>query len=304
MEYVYRDFLSGNPVTVKSNPDNAMTHTWQLSPYASLIYKYNNITLEGGSRYNRHSTYGSNFTYTFNPSYLIKEKAKLFFTASSAFKAPSLYQLYDAFAGNKDLDPEKSNTVEGGVSFYFTDHFKSRITLFNRTTKNAIQYIITDPATFASQYRNVSNQKNSGVETEINYEDEKWNVALNYTLTRGKITSEFSETGSKLREDTTFNNLYRVPKHAANAVLFYNITPKINIGTVIRIVGNRLEPVYGAAPITLDDYYTIDFSGSYSINPKMRLFADFKNITDQKYFDVSGYNSRRFNFNAGLSVNL
>jgi vitamin B12 transporter len=34
------------------------------------------------------------------------------------------------------------------------------------------------------------------------------------------------------------------------------------------------------------------------------VFLDLKNITNQKYFDILGYNSRKFNFMAGVSVNL
>ena len=94
---------------------DSLAHIWQLSPYTSLAWDLNDVHLELGGRLNHHSTYGNNFTWSFNPSYLINRRLKIFANLSSAFKAPTLYQLFDPYIGNKDLDPEKSVTYEGGV---------------------------------------------------------------------------------------------------------------------------------------------------------------------------------------------
>jgi len=303
-QYSYIDFFTQKPAMGNTYLLDSIAYMSQLSPYASAVYKKEALSVEAGGRFNHHNVYGNNATYTFNPSYLLQQKVKFFFNASSAFKVPTLYQLYDAFAGNKNLQPEKSYTLEGGAAVYFTQNFNSRITVFNRNTKNAIQYIIYDPATYAAQYQNISRQKNSGAEFEASYRNKKWNATANYTFTQGKIKSAYDETGSHLATDTSFNNLYRVPKHAANLFAFYNFTPKFSAGTLLKFVGKRLEPVYASAPLVLDSYYTIDLSAAYRFNKSIRFFADLKNITDQVYFDVSGYNSRRFNGTVGLSLNL
>jgi len=277
-------------------------HMWQLSPYASAVYDRQGWNVELGGRWNYHNTYGNNFTYTFNPSYLIRDKVKLFGNLSSAFKVPSLYQLFDAAAGNKDLQPETSTTVEGGLAVYAADGLQLRTTYFNRQTKNAILYVITDPANYTAQYRNSNRQNARGVEVEAAYQTSKWNIVSNYTYTAARIKSDFTESGNALGKDTTYNNLYRVPRHAVNAFVSYNITPQLNIGTLVKYVGKRMEPVYMATPNTLAAYYTIDLSASYRFNPAWRIFADFKNITNQRYFDISGYTSRRFNLMAGVQV--
>lgn len=87
----------------------------QKAMYASLIYNSpdKKINIEGGVRYNRHSRYGNNSTYTFNPSYSITNQVKLFASISSGFKAPSLYQL----SINDKLEAEKSVNYETGISF-------------------------------------------------------------------------------------------------------------------------------------------------------------------------------------------
>ena len=274
----------------------------QVSPYASVVYNPSGFNMELGGRWNHHSTYGNNFTYTVNPSYLIGEKLKVFGNASSAFKAPTLYQLFDASAGNKDLQPETSATLESGLELYATPALRLRTTYFHRNIKNAIQYVLIDPTNFIAQYRNISRQQASGIEAELHLQNTRWNVASNYTYTHGSATAAFTESGAALGKDTTYNNLYRVPRHAFNTFASYAVTPQLNLGTLLRIVGERLEPVYGASPKTLAPYYTLDLSAHYTFHTHWRVFADFKNITAQRYFDVLGYTNRRFNFMTGLSV--
>jgi vitamin B12 transporter len=51
----------------------------QEGVYGALVYKGEaGFNAELGGRWNRHSTYGSNFVFNFNPSYLIRKQLKLF----------------------------------------------------------------------------------------------------------------------------------------------------------------------------------------------------------------------------------
>lgn len=283
---------------------DTLAKTWQLSPYSSLIYHPGDVHLELGGRWNYHSEYGNNFTWSFNPSYLINRRLKIFANLSSAYKTPSLYQLFDPYSGNPELDPEKSVIYEAGVELYLSNRLHLRVTDFYRHTKNAIQYIITDPVFFLGQYRNITKQKNYGAEAELNYEGTRWNVAANYTFTKGKISSAYSESGSLLSKDTSYNNLYRVPEHAFNAFISYALNNRLSLSSLIKYSGERLEPIYASAPAELGAYLTIDLSGRLRITDKWQAFIDLKNITNQRYFDVLGYNSRKFNFSTGLRWQL
>ena len=59
--------------------------------------------------------------------------------------------------------------------------------------------------------------------------------------------------------------------------------------------------MYGLSPVTQEGYATIDLYGEYRFCKKLKGFVDLKNITNKQYFDIPGYNSRRFNFMAGAS---
>jgi vitamin B12 transporter len=84
----------------------------------------------------------------------------------------------------------------------------------------------------------------------------------------------------------------------------YDLTRAFTLSTLIKYVGKRYEPVYASSPRQLDDYFTIDLAGQYAFNHKITGFVDLKNITNTKYFDVLGYNSRRFNFAIGVRFRL
>ena len=236
----------------------------QISTFASVVYKIKGFNVELGGRFNEHSAYGSNFTFTFNPSFLVKNKAKVFANLYSAFKAPTLYQLFDAYAGNASLLPEKGIIGEAGAELLSGKPISARIVGFYRKTTDAIVYTF-NPTVFQSKYLNASKQINNGIEAELSYAKNIYSISANYTYTNGKTTSLYDGTGSPLGKDTSYYNLYRIPKHA------FNLTAGIRFSK---------------------DFFVI------------RVFLDLKNITNKVYFDIPGYNTRKFNFITGLSFQL
>jgi vitamin B12 transporter len=275
----------------------------QISPYASVNYKYNHFNLELGSRLNFHSEYGNNVTFTFNPSIIIKNKVKVFGNLYSAFKTPTLYQLFDQSAGNANLSPEKGIIAEVGAELVTVKSFKARLVGFYRDTKDAIVYTF-NPSTFESKYLNVSKQTNYGAEMEVNYSKGKLNIMANYTYTNGKTKSPYDGTGSPLGKDTSYFNLYRIPKHAINLHAGVQVTKALFVSTQIHSVSKREEFIYGGVPEILKAYTTIDLYGEYKFAKNIKLFLDLKNVTNKQYFDFLGYNARKFNFTTGVSFQL
>jgi vitamin B12 transporter len=51
-------------------------------------------------------------------------------------------------------------------------------------------------------------------------------------------------------------------------------------------------------------YYLLDAYFDYKLSKKADIFIDLQNITNQQYFDIRGFNSKGFNVNAGISLNL
>lgn len=276
----------------------------QVSPYLTLAYNQDNgFGAEIGGRYNDHSVYGNNVSFNFNPFFVIKDKAKLFANIYSAFKTPTLYQLYDQSIGNSSLTPEKSTVAEAGVKFLSLKKLNARVVGFYRQAKDAILYTF-NPSTFAGKYLNASKQTNYGIELEGGFAHKKVSITANYTYTNGKTTAAFDGTGAPLSKDTTYYNLYRIPKHTIHIDFGVQATPTIYCSIKSRSASKREEYVYGAAAETLKAYVVFDVYGEYKMGKETRLFLEINNIAGNKYVDILGYNNRGFNFNTGINFRL
>lgn len=275
----------------------------QYSPYASLMLRTaTGLILELGGRLNIHSEYGTNFTFNFNPSYRLNERTQAFANLYTAFKAPTLYQLFDPFSGYPDLDPEKSTVTEAGINVTPANGLDLRLVGYWRGSDNTIQYLNSDGSTPIYQYRNIARQENYGIELEASYQAGKWKLGGNYAYTDGKTRSAYDGTGAGLGKDTTYFNLFRIPKHALNLQLGYAFTEKIFVNLQSRTLGDREEFVYGSSPEVLKGYTVLDLYGEYKLDKNFKFFLDLRNITDTKYVEWKGFNTRRFNFMAGVTV--
>ncbi|MGI8952617.1 MAG: TonB-dependent receptor plug domain-containing protein [Chitinophagaceae bacterium] len=277
--------------------DSAKTN--QYSAYASFILKnISGFNLEVGARANNHSVYGWNGTYSFDPSYNINQNWRVFANISSAYHTPSLYQLYGEF-GNKNLKPEQTQSYEAGIQF--SDKiFQSRIIYFKRNIRSVISFY-SDPITYLSYYINADKQKDNGIETELNINASKaFGISINYAYVDGKIETNSINTN----KDTSYFNLYRRPRNVFNANISWQINKQFLLAAHLQTISKFYEPVYGFAPQSISGYYTINFYAEYKPAKNISLFTDARNITNQQYFDLPGYNSKRFNIMTGLHYNF
>ncbi|MCX8480839.1 MAG: TonB-dependent receptor, partial [Sediminibacterium sp.] len=127
MNNQYFSFGSFGPYSSNLND----TSISQSSIYTSIFWTDNTQqwNIDFGGRLNVHSNYGSNYTYTFNPSYNINKAFRVFGSISTAFKTPSLYQLFSSY-GDVNLKPEQSISKEVGFS-QTNKNINNRIVYFN-----------------------------------------------------------------------------------------------------------------------------------------------------------------------------
>lgn len=274
-------------------PDTAQS---QASMYASLFYSAykQKLNIELGGRLNVHSRYGSNHTFTFNPSYSINNNFRLFGSIATGFKAPSLYQLYSS-SGNKDLKPELSTTYEMGLQQTHSI-FKNRVVYFNREVKDGIDF---DYINF--KYFNFVKQTVNGIELESAITPiKKLTLSLNYTYLQPKEKSQSRITFG----DTSYNYLLRRPKHNFNINAGYEWCYGFFTSVSAKYVSNRFDVGgYQKADVELDSYFLLNAYGSYTFKKHIKIFADAQNITNKQFFDLRGFNSIPFVLNGGIIFN-
>jgi vitamin B12 transporter len=303
------------------NLHSSIAHVFLYSDLNGEIIseKFKCFTLGLGGRFNKHDRFGNNFTYLINPSLKVTEKSLLYFSLSSGFNAPSLYQLFnpDFFAkGNQDLQAEKSFTYEAGFK-QALDNFSVQLSLFNTRVNDLIQYVrLEDTATSSTLYYtyiNIAEMNNKGVELAVRSKlSDKFSTFGNVGLVSGKMT--YSLAGANLKdiggndiylngqkvtdEEVTSLELSRRPAYTASLGLNYSPWKKISVNVLSRFVSERKDAYYDAnvfatVNITLESYSITDIQVNYLVNKYVTLNLRAENIFNKEYFEMAGYNSRR-----------
>jgi len=268
-----------------------------LSPYLSLFSRFGNFSAEIGGRYNHHTRFGENFTYSFNPSYLMKNGMKLFINLSTGFKAPSLYQLYGEYGANPGLKPERSLSTEAGSQWLSSNKIiELRAVAFTRSIKDVIIYAY--PSSL-----NLDQQDDMGFELESIFNlNSNLRVKAFYSFVDGKVKTQL--TG----KDTTYHNLFRRPKHMAGAYLGYQISDQFFVSVNSKFFGKRSDlyfdmETFTSQSVRLQAYALLDLHAEYRLKKfKATFFTDLRNVLNTDYQEVYGYSTMGINISSGINV--
>ncbi|HEX7844426.1 MAG TPA: TonB-dependent receptor [Chitinophagaceae bacterium] len=269
----------------------------QTSGYASLLFNALNkrLNVEIGVRFNDNSRYGNNSTYTFNPSFSISDNFRVFGSIASGYKAPSIYQVFDAFSGNQDLKAEESTNFEFGVQ-QTHPKISSRAVFFHRNIKDGIDFDYN-----SYTYFNFVKQEVEGLELELSLKPVRaFRLTANYTL----ITGEEKTQSRKTFADTSYNHLLRRPKHSFNISAGYQVCPEFYLSVSGRSASKRYDVGgYMSDDVEVDGYFVLNAYAEYKYSKSVKFFADLQNITDKKFIDIRGYNAIPFLISGGLTFN-
>jgi vitamin B12 transporter len=265
------------------------TKTANTALYASLtLHTKAGFNAEIGGRYNQHSIYGSNSTFSIGPSYNFGGKINLFANLSSAYKVPSLYQLYSEY-GNKNLQPELSQNFDLGFQLVGKNH-SFRAVAFKRDIQDLIVFFTDE--NWVSFYKNRDEQHDKGLE-------------LDGHINLGKKATFSSQLtfidGKGLENNLKVNNLYRRPKFSFFSQIELKPIANLSLTPSVRAIGKRPKSTYDAGPTYQPSYITLNLNANYTFAKKYTAFADLRNIANEQYFDIVGYTSRGFNATVGLS---
>lgn len=269
----------------------------QQSMYASLFYKgiNNKLNIELGGRLNVNSRFGSNYTYTFNPSYSLNNSVRVFGSIATGFKAPSLYQLYSSF-GSPKLEPELSRNYEIGVQ-HQTKKLQHRLVYFYRDIKTGLDFNF---ATF--RYYNIPNQIARGLEYEFSASPtEQLTISGNYTFLNG---TDFIQSRVTTK-DSAYQYLLRRPAHNLNLMIGYSPIKQFYVSLNGKYISERFDVGGFRRPdVALKGYFLLGAYAEYKPAAKWKIFADAQNITDESFFDIRGFNSIPFIIHAGITISL
>ncbi|WP_108244649.1 TonB-dependent receptor plug domain-containing protein [Muricauda brasiliensis] len=260
-----------------------------VDPYANVVYVLDfGLNLNAGARLNTHSEYGNHFVYNVNPSYVFDTEngyVKLMGSYATSYITPNLTQLFGAFGGNPELEPEENSTIEGGIEFKLDSTFRISTVYFDRNETNAIGY----DANFMSI--NVADEIDAnGVEVEATWLPlNNFSVNANYTFTERKG-----------------DNAIRIPKHKANVSLWYQFCASTDASLTYAYTGERFDTDFATySDIALEPFSLLNFSVRHElIQNKLNVFLNADNLLNEDYRELLGFTTRGRNFRVGLNLNL
>ena len=265
-----------------------------VDPYASLVYISDfGLSANLGGRLNMHNVYGNHLVYDGNLAYaLLKNEdisVKLLSSYSTAFIAPSLYQLYDGYAGNIDLKPESNKTFEAGFDASYQDWLQLDVVYFNRTEEDAIIY---DNTTY--KYGNGSSDANGfEVNTKI--------TPLNFLTLNASYTYVNKDNFEDFNDYIPENKFVASIDYTGVENAFFNLTFR-NVGE--RTIFDRYGS-FGTAgdDVVLECYKVLDFMANYKIlGDTVTFFGAVTNLLNEDYDDIYGYSTRGRNFKVGVRL--
>ena len=228
-------------------------------------------------RHDDHSAFGGYLTGRLAAAWRAGPDTILRFSAGTGFRAPSGYELADPFAGNPDLTPEESRSVDLGIEHRFGADGMIRATLFDIETENLIDYSF---ATFT--YQQVpGTTKRRGLELEA-----RQAVTPGLTLT-GAYTYTDSETPAGIAGawSTEFG------RHQLALGLDADLSDRLTASIGLLHVADRP---------TLPDYTTANATFTYDLGNAAEAYLRVENLADEDYELVDGYGTSGRAFHVGL----
>lgn len=241
-----------------------------------------------GVRLDDHELFGKEWTYKVSSACLLPSDTKLKFNWGTAFKAPSLYQLYSTEdygggpIGDPNLKPDKSKSYDFGFEQgLLNNRISFGLTYYYNKFKNMVDYDLT-----ASKYKNIGRVVTEGFEGNVSFSPTpSLSFSLNYTYTKSKDRDSEKE-------------LVRRPENQFGLNANWNLINKLNFNLNGTYVGANWNDTANTQRVK--HYYKFDLATSYNINKDFQIFGSINNIFDRKYEEVLGYSTLGRTFYGGI----
>lgn len=295
-EEAVSDYFSDGPFGIYSSAfpkKSVLTASAFLQAQAEL---FKNLSGSYGIRLDNQERFGNAVTFRIAQGYLIEAiSTKLKFTYGNAYKAPSLFYLYDPAYGNADLKPEKSSGWEAGLEHY----------LSSPSSHIGLTYFRTDYKElfgFDASFRAVNVNSAEAYGAELYYRGDLTSVLsikANYTWMKTSDTSPGSDDQNK--------PLLRRPEHKLGINATWQAHEKALVNLQAIFTGSREDKDFSTWPATrkeLSAYTLINAAVSYEVYNHITLFARAENLLNASYQEVLGYGHPERSFYGGFRLDF
>ncbi len=244
--------------------------------YAIFRNRFGKNELNLSGRIDDHSSFGNHTTGQIAWGLDTTSKLRLLASYGTAFRAPTINELYYPVYGNPDLIPETSQTLEFGARYKISKKQNFSASAYHTSITDLIQ---SDPFTW--QYTNIGKAHIDGLELEYDYQFDLWSLQANLTWMKAIDESDNSD-------------LLRRPglKLGLQATRYFQNKGNFSLEWVYASEREDMNfSTFPAERITLDPYNLFNLSTRISLSRQWWLEGRLDNLTDEDYELVYGYNT-------------
>ncbi|MDD3595380.1 TonB-dependent receptor [Sulfuricurvum sp.] len=210
--------------------------------------------------------------------YFLNDDIVLSSNYGTAYRVPSLYELYAGYYGNPNLQPETTKSLDATVQY---KHLS--LTYYNNRVTNLIGY---NPSTYV-------NEQVEGTSHLKGYE-----VRYSHTLSEAVA---FDLAYNRLfAKDKDGNTLARRPQETVTGSLSYYPTEKLSLNANANYIGTRYDNT--AKTVQTGRYTLFGAVVNYAVNDSLALYLRGENLGDKRYQEVSGYGTPGRSVYVGLTT--
>jgi len=234
-------------------------HRWQLN-----------------ARRDNHSAFGGKTTYAVAYGYQITSEWRAHASYGTAFKAPSLGQLYNpSWGGNANLKPEQARNREFGIVWERGAHSASA-TYYQNRVRDLISWAPDFSLPFGGQLENVNRAKLEGVTLAYAGRFGDWRLRASYDW----LDAIDQDTGLRLGRRARNKGVAGVS----------HVWGPAEAGVEWVGVGSRYDGTNGNDPSTrLGGYSLVNLTARYAISKSLSVEGRIDNLFDKDYELAQGY---------------
>jgi len=300
-------------VTNKEHDESIISQyfDFQFRPFEKLYSTF-------GLRSDDHTTAGRKTSGRTTVAYQLDGNSKIRSSLGAGVRFPALYDykygsstIVDKGGTLEDIQSERGLSFDLGYDTYIDNlDLGLSATLFKTKQKNSI---LNNARTEWVQMNATGVNTSEGIELNGNWKpvDKKISLNFGYTFTdsydaatcdpdekAAYADNECRDIGSKVQTAKV-----RVPRHAIQSRINYNISPNLKSSLKGKYVGETRD--FGNAnndytDVILTNYFVFDLETSYKLFNGYKAFISIGNILDEEYEQAYQYSSMGRTFNFGI----
>ena len=243
--------------------------------YIQHKYDQAGLNTQVGIRVEDNEKFGTHTVAQGSVRYQVLPLTSVYANIGSAFKAPTLNDMY-AFGGNPDLKPEESLSYEIGLDQKLAYNISTGLSLYTTEVDNLIAF-----DGVLNQMSNVEKAKMEGSELYVKWQGQNLFTDLSYNYVRAKDKKNDEDLSRRPRQKIALTAGWADEQYTFSTTMLAN--------------GDYDNSPYDN--VQIPGHFRVDMHGQYKVNKNVDVFANIQNVGDSKY--RTAYGSGSYYINGG-----